>query len=218
MASLKMNIENRSDIGSNRVNKLRAEKMIPGVIYKRGEETKHVQVENAEFTRVYRVAGTTSIIDLQLDGETHPVIIKDIQRHPVKNQYLHIDFQELSMDETVRMFIPVNLINRDNIPLQPSVLIQSIDEVEIECLPGNIPSIASVDVIDIDFTTPILVEDLDIAKDEKITMLTELDAVVCTLTEPTYDEEEEEELADVDVDAEVPLVSEDEEDEESEEE
>ncbi len=216
MASLKMNIQSRSDVGSNYANKLRQQDLIPGIIYSRGEETRHVQVDSAEFLRVYRVAGTTSIIDLELEGKTYPVIIKELQKHPVKNQYLHIDFQELSADETIKMFIPINLINRDEIRLQPSVLTQLIDEVEIECLPADIPTVAEVDVVDIDFTTPVLVKDLDIAKNEKITMLTDVESVVCTLSEPSYDEEEEEELAasDEDIDVEVPLVSEEEEDEE----
>ncbi len=216
MASLKMNVQNRSGVGSNQANKLRVEKLIPGVIYSRGEETKHIQVDSAEFLRVYRLAGTTSIIDLQLDGETYPVIIKELQKHPVKNQYFHIDFQKLSADETIKMFIPINLINRDNIKLQPSVLTQLIAEVEIECLPADIPSVAEVDVIDIDFSTPVLVKDLDIASNDKIAMLTDLDSVVCTLSEPSYDEEAEEELAasDEDIDVEVPLVSEEEEEEE----
>ena len=215
MTALKMNVQNRSGVGSNQVNKLREEKLIPGVIYSRGEETKHIQVDNAEFLRVYRLAGTTSIIDLQLDGETYPVIIKELQKHPVKNQYFHIDFQKLSADETIKMFIPINLINRDNIKLQPSVLTQLIAEVEIECLPADIPSVAEVDVIDIDFSTPVLVKDLDIASNDKIAMLTDLDSVVCTLSEPSYDEEAEEELAasDEDIDVEVPLVSEEEEEE-----
>lgn len=216
MASLKMNIQSRSDVGSNHANKLRQQDFIPGIIYSRGEETRHVQVDSAEFLRVYRVAGTTSIIDLELEGKTYPVIIKELQKHPVKNQYLHIDFQELSADETIKMFIPINLINRDEIRLQPSVLTQLIDEVEIECLPADIPSVAEVDVVDIDFTTPVLVKDLDIAKNEKITMLTDVESVVCTLSEPSYDEEEEEELAasDADIDVEVPLVSEEEEEDE----
>lgn len=213
MASLKMNIQSRSDVGSNYANKLRQQDLIPGIIYSRGEETRHVQVDSAEFLRVYRVAGTTSIIDLELEGKTYPVIIKELQKHPVKNQYLHIDFQELSADETIKMYIPINLINRDEIRLQPSVLTQLIDEVEIECLPADIPTVAEVDVVDIDFTTPVLVKDLDIAKNEKITMLTDVESVVCTLSEPSYDEEEEEELAasDADIDVEVPLVSEEEE-------
>ena len=121
------------------------------------------------------------------------------------------------MDEAIRMFVPVNLINRDAIKLQPSVLAQSIDEIEIECLPGDIPNSASYDVIDLDFTTAVHVGDLDIAQNDKITILTDLDDVVCTLSEPTYDEELEDELAGMDeeVDMDVPLVSEeDEEDEE----
>lgn len=213
MASLKMNIQNRSDVGSNHVNKLRQDQLIPGVIYSRGEETKHIQVDSAEFLKVYRLAGTTSIIDLQLGKETYPVIIKDLQKHPIKNQYLHVDFQKLSMNEAIKMFIPINLINRDNIKIQPSVLTQLIDEVEIECLPGDIPSTADVDVIDIDFATPILVKDLDIAKNDKITMLTDVESVVCTLSEPSYDEEAEAAAAGEEVDVEVPLVSEEEKEE-----
>lgn len=213
MASLKMNIQNRSDVGSNHVNKLRQDQLIPGVIYSRGEETKHIQVDSAEFLKVYRLAGTTSIIDLQLGEETYPVIIKDLQKHPIKDQYLHVDFQKLSMNETIKMLIPINLINRDNIKIQPSVLTQLIDEVEIECLPGDIPSAADVDVIDIDFATPILVKDLDIAKNEKITMLTDVESVVCTLSEPSYDEEAEEAAIGEEVDVEVPLVSEEEKEE-----
>lgn len=216
MATPKISIENRSDIGSNRVNKLRNKKMIPGVIYKSGEETKHIQVDNAEFIKLYRLVGGSSIVNLELEGETHPVIIKDVQSHPVKNEYLHVDFQELDMDETIRMSVPINLIGRDSIKLQPSVLVQSIDEIEIECLPKDIPSDASVDVVDMDFDTAILVEDLDIAKNEDITIWTELDEVVCTLVEPSYDEEAEEALLEeeVEVDMDVPLVSDDEEDEE----
>lgn len=214
MPSIKMNIESRSNVGTRKVNQLRAEEVIPAVIYKRGEETLTVQVDKREFERVYRQAGTTSIIDLDLNGEIHKAIIKDLQKHPIKNEYLHIDFQGLSKDEKIRMYIPINLINRDNITLQPSVLAQSIDEVEIECLPANIPSSADYDVKDLDFSSAVYVKDLDIAKDETIDILTDLDEVVCTLNEPSYDEEAEEAALDMEVDVEVPLVDEEEEDDE----
>lgn len=210
MSTPKMNVENRSGIGSNKVNKLRAEGSIPGIIYKRGEETKHIQMSDSEFRKVYREAGMTSIIDLELDGEKHPVIIKDLQTHPVKNQYVHVDFQELNMDEKIRVFIPVVLLNRDEIKLQPSVLVQILDEVEVECLPADIPNTAEVDVADMDFATPIYVSDLDIAKEEKVEILLDLDTVVCTLSEPSM-EEEEEDLEEVEDAADVPLVSEEEE-------
>ncbi len=196
MSSLKMKIESRESIGSNKVNKLRADNILPGVIYKRGNETKAVQIPEAEFLRVYRVAGSTSVIELDLDGQIHPVIVKDLQKHPFKNQVLHIDFQELSMDETIRMLIPINLLNRDGIKLQPSVLTQMLSEVEIECLPGDIPTSADVDVADMGYGDRLVVSDLDIAQNDKIIFLTELDTVVCTLSEPALVEEEDDEDSD----------------------
>lgn len=193
MSTIKMKIESRENIGSNRVNKLRANSTLPGVIYKRDSETLVVQISEPEFVRAYKLAGTTNVINLDLNGEVHPVIIKDIQRHPVKNQILHVDFQELNMNETIKMFIPVNLINRDGIRLQPSILSQMLDQVEIECLPNNIPNSADVDVADMTFTDPIYVKDLDVANNDDVTVLTDLDTLVCTLSEPSVQEEETDE-------------------------
>ena len=146
MSSYKIRVQSREGIGSNRVNKLRAEKLIPGVIYKRGEETRSLEVDEKVFQHVFRRAGTTSVIELDLDGETHSVIVKDVQMHPVKPQVLHIDFQALDMTERIKVLIPVHLLNREEIKLQPSVLTQLLNEVEVECLPGNIPNTADVDV------------------------------------------------------------------------
>lgn len=212
MTTMKMQIEKRDDFGKNRVNKMREENLIPGVIYSRGKETQHVNINGIEFLRVYRVAGTSSMIDLELDGVSTPVIIKEVQRHPVRGNFTHIDFQELNMKEKIKMFIPISILNRDAIKLQPSTLMQFLDEVEIECLPGDIPYNAEVDVENMDFTTAMYVSDLDIAKNEKIDILTELDQVVCTLSEPTIEVEEDEDAEEVDV--EVPTVSETEEEEE----
>ena len=197
MSSIKMKIESRENIGSNRVNKLRVDKKLPGVIYKRGDETLVVQVSEKEFTRAFKLAGTTNVIDLELNGEVHPSIVKDIQKHPVRNEILHVDFQELNMNETIKMFIPINLINRDAIKLQPSVLAQMLDQVEIECLPNNIPNTADIDVSDMTFADPIYVKDLDVAKNADVTVLTDLETLVCTLSEPSAqaeatDEESEE--------------------------
>lgn len=193
MTSKKMNVERRTEVGSNRVNKMRVKNLIPGVIYSRGEETQHIMVESVEFLKVYRNVGTSTMFDVVIDGESQPVIIKEIQKHPFKNQYMHIDLQKLNMDETIRMNIPINFINRDDIKIQPSVFMQLLDQVEIECLPGDIPFSADVDVADLDFSTSKSVSDLDIASNDKILILTELDTVICTLTEPSMEEDPEEE-------------------------
>lgn len=193
MTAIKMQIEKRSGTGKNVVDKMRENKTIPAVIYSRGEETVHVSINEIEFLRVYKLAGSSSLLGLEMDGETVPAIIKEIQRHPFKNQVLHVDFQKLNMDEKVKMTVPVILVNRDSIKLQPSILMQLLDQIEIECLPGNIPNGAELNVEDMDFTTPLFVKDLDIAKDENINILRDLEDVVCTLAQPNRTEEEDEE-------------------------
>lgn len=199
MTAMKMQMKKRTEVGKNSVNKLRKNNVIPAVVYSRGGETVSVSVDSSEFLRVYKSAGSSSLLNLEIEGETIPAIIKEMQRDPVKNQILHVDFQKLNMDEKVKMTVPVVLVNRDNIKLQPSILVQLLDQIEIECLPSNIPNGAEVDVANMDFTTPILVKDLDIAKNESITILRDLEDVVCTLSEPSRptdeDAEDKEETA-----------------------
>lgn len=185
MSNYKMNVDLRNDIGSNKVKKIRQNNIIPGVVYSKRDEPRIVEVNNVEFTKVFKMAGTSSIIDLVLNGETFPVIVKTLQRHPVNGVVTHIDFQKLNMTEKIKMHIPIVLLNRDSIRLQPSILLQLMDQVEIECLPSYIPKTADIDVEEMDFTTPKFVTDTDIANMEGITILTDLEAVVCTLSEPT---------------------------------
>lgn len=204
MTAIKMQIEKRSEIGKNVVDKMRENKTIPAVIYSKGEESIHVSINEIEFLRVYKLAGSSSLLGLELEGETIPAIIKEIQRHPFKNQILHIDFQRLNMNEKVKMTVPVVLVNRDSIKLQPSILMQLLDQIEIECLPGNIPNGAEVDVEDMDFTTPILVKDLDIAKDKNVNILRDLEDVVCTLAQPNRGQADNEETEDTEETEETP--------------
>lgn len=210
MANQIMEIQSREDIGTNKVKKMRANNIIPGVIYSRGEETRTVSVDNSLFLKVFREAGTSSVVNLDLSGETIPVIIKTVQRHPVTGLVTHVDFQKLNMDEKIKLQIPVVLLNRDAIKLQPSVLTHLINTIEVECLPSYIPKTADIDVVDMDFTTPKYVRDTDVASMEGITILNDLDEVVCSLAPPTTHEEVDEEAEEVES-AEVQVVGEDEE-------
>ncbi|HEY8363895.1 MAG TPA: 50S ribosomal protein L25 [Tissierellaceae bacterium] len=195
MTAPKLQVERREETGKNAARRLRRENMIPAVIYGKGEDNINVKVDSSEFLKINRGTGTSALIDLELEGKTIPVVVKEVQKHHLKDQVVHIDFQRLNMNEEVRLTIPIVLLNRDNIRLQPSVLVQLLDEIEIECLPAHIPPAAQVDVQYMDFSTPITVKDLDIAKNENITILRDLDDIVCTLTPPSApsDEEEEEE-------------------------
>lgn len=216
MKNLNLKAELREGKGTGASNAVRREGKVPAVIYGRGEETILVKVNEPEFRKIDKEAGAATIVRLNVEGKETPVIIKEVQMHPIKDAYVHADFQTVSMDEKLRIFIPIVLENREEIKIQPSTLSQQLDEIEIECLPQYLPEDIMVDVKGMEIGDNITVEDLEIAKDENITILRDLDDVICSLS--AFIEESEEDLtADTDVDVEPELVTDDDEEEEVEE-
>ena len=213
MADLVLNANKREAIGKNKVNKLRAEDIVPGVVYAKNEDNINVQVISKDFDRILRQAGTSTIITLDIDGENKDVLIKEYQTHPYKNQFLHVDFQAINQNETIRVSVPIVLIGRDDIEIAQSVLVQNMDTVEVECLPKYIPQTADVNVADIQIGDNKTIADLDIFANENITILEEEDEVICSLQEVSEEEisEETEETSAAD----VPTVGETEQEEEN---
>lgn len=205
MADIKLAVALREGVGKNTTDKLRREKIVPAVYYVSGEENINVQVSQREFEKAFMEAGSSAIVDLTLDGKTYPVIIKDVQKHPYKNQYVHVDFQGVRMDETIRVTVPIVLVGRDEIRLQPSVLTHALTEVEVECLPSYIPQTAEVTVTDMQYDDNFFVRDLDIFGDANITIHTPEDELVASLSEPRESVEVETEGVDA---ADVPTVGE----------
>lgn len=208
MTNYKLDMQKREKTGSNAVKKLRVKEMIPGVIYGKDLEPINVCVDEKELRKVHQMAGTSSLIDVNVDGEDHTVIIKDVQKHPFKNNYVHVDFKSINMGEVSTFIIPVVLEGRDEIRVQPSVLMQLLDEIEIECLPKNLPNEAVVSVIDMQIGDTFEVKDLDVFKNADIKVLAEETEAVCSLSEP---KEEVIEDDNAEVSADVPTVGETEE-------
>lgn len=218
MAKYSLNVQSRDAIGSNRVNKLRNQGIIPAVVYHRGEETESVQVNEREFNKVFSKAGTSTLVDLNTEEGPMTVLIKEVQNHPVRGNIIHIDFQAVNMNEAINVTVPVILRGRDEIRVQPSVLLQFIDEISVTCLPGDIPQTAEADVENMQIGDTLTVGDLDIAGNDKLTLEFELDEPLCSLNQPEEEvlPEEGEEEAEVSA-ADVPEIG-DEDEEEGEEE
>lgn len=213
MAKIVLQANKREATGKNQVKKLRNNELIPGVIYAKNQENVNVQFTARDFEKVLRQAGTSTIISLDIDGEGKEVLIKDFDSHPYKNQFLHVDFQAINQNETIRVTVPVVLLNRDDMEIVEGVLVQNLDDVEVECLPKYIPQTADVDVKEMQIGDNKTIADLDIFSNENITILAEEDDVVCSLQEVSEEEiiDEDAEAADA---ADVPTVDETEEDEE----
>lgn len=193
----------REASGSNASKKLRQKELVPAELYQRGKENISLQIVEKDLDKIVNEAGTSAIIKLLVDGEEHNVLIRDFQKHPYKNLYLHVDFLGVNMDEAIKVTVPIVLLNRDNVRVQPSVLLQQLEEVEIETLPKHIPSHVELDVENMEYNDSFLVKDLDINNDENITVLTDLEELIVVLQEPqeeVIDEDAEEvDPADVEV-------------------
>ena len=215
MAKIVLQADKREATGKNQVKKIRNNELIPGVIYAKNQENVNVQFTARDFEKVLRQAGTSTIISLDINGEAQEVLIKDFQNHPYKNQFFHVDFQAIDQNETIRVTVPVVLVNRDDMVEVEGVLVQNLDDVEVECLPKYIPQTADVDVREMQIGDNKTIADLDIFANENITIHAEEDDVVCSLQEVSEEEiiDEEVEAADA---ADVPTVDETEEDSEEE--
>ena len=213
MAKIVLQADKREATGKNQVKKLRNNELIPGVIYAKNQENVNVQFTARDFEKVLRQAGTSTIISLDINGEGKEVLIKDFDSHPYKNQFLHVDFQAIDQNETIRVTVPVVLVNRDDMNELEGVLVQNLETVEVECLPRYIPQTADVDVKEMEIGDNMTIADLDIFANDDITILEEDDEVVCSLQEVSEEEiiDEEAEAADA---ADVPTVDETEETEE----
>ena len=113
MSKLVLDLKKREEQGKNQVDKLRANQLIPGVIYSKGNEAVSVSAVEKELLKVYETAGTSNIVNINLNGETKSVLFKEIQRHPFKNQILHFDLYLVDMSEKLRVMIPIVLEGRD---------------------------------------------------------------------------------------------------------
>ena len=214
---MKLVLNKRDAKGKNKVDKLRANGEIPGVLYSKGNEARMISGLEKDLLKAYSQEGYSNIFEIELDGETVSVLFKEVQMHHIKNAMVHFDLYEIDMNTEITVEVPVILEGRDEVRVQPSSLIQVLNEITVTCLPKYLPSEAVVNVVEMQIGDTKTIADLDIYGDENITIEHfEADEAVATLVEPTEEEEPEEDSEEVS--AEVPTVSETEEKEEDDEE
>ena len=209
---MKLVLNKRDAKGKNKVDKLRANGEIPGVLYSKGKEARMVSGLEKDLLKAYSQEGYSNIFDIDIDGETTSVLFKEVQMHHIKNAMVHFDLYEIDMNTEISVEVPIVLEGRDEVKVQPSSLIQVLNEVSVTCLPKYLPSEAVVNVVEMQIGDVVTVADLDIFSDENIKIDMDAEETVATLVEPTEEKEQEEGAEEAS--AEVPTVSETEEKEE----
>ena len=173
----------RTPGNKNDARRVRRSGKIPGVVYGAGKQALTVSVDPRQVTRILHSAtGHNTIFDLALDGsERTKVMIVDWQYEPIKGKLLHIDVKRIAMDKALRVNIPILLKGEAaGVKQEGGILEQMLREVEIECLPGDIPSHIDVDVSELTFGKVLRVADLP--HNEKLKFLTDENQPVAHVT------------------------------------
>lgn len=162
MAELTLTAETGRPTGSRASNRLRAEGKIPGVVYGLGTDPKAVAVNWRELRQVLTTdAGLNALINLDIDGEQHLSIVKEMQRNPVKRSVTHVDFILIDRDADIEVEVPVvlegeaTLVEREN-----GTVSQLLFNLTIIAKPGRIPDQLAVDISGLDIGESVRVADL----------------------------------------------------------
>src|SRR6266700_2135899 len=160
---------------------------VPAVIYGHGRETQPLEVEAKALEKALQgVEPASTIIELAVDGKKVKTLIREIQRHPLRPDIIHVDFYEIHAAEKVTLKIPVHLAgNPDGVRNAGGVLDQVTREVEIEVLPENIPDRVELDVTALKIGDSLHVRDLTIPNAK---LLTEAELTIATVVPPRAEE------------------------------
>jgi large subunit ribosomal protein L25 len=157
----------------NDARRVRRSGKIPAVVYGAGKQTTAVSVDPRQVSRILHSAtGHNTVFDLALDGERAKAMIVDWQYEPIKGSLLHIDLKRIAMDKKLRVNVPIELVGEPaGVKQQGGILEQIAREVEVECLPGDIPNQIELNVSELVFGVVLRVSDLP--KNDKIKYLSD---------------------------------------------
>lgn len=189
MQSVNLKAELR-DLKKDNLNDERTAGRIPVVLYGQGKENINVWVNNIEFEKVFQQAGENTVVELSIaDGSKENVIIYDYQTNPLSGKIRHVDLLRVNMKESIETEIPLVFIGEaPAVKEKGGILVKVLDEVEVRCLPGNMPHEFNVDLSKlIDFEDRITVGDL--IAPENVEIIDNPETVIASVTEPRSEEE-----------------------------
>jgi len=199
MSSVPLTAKKRHDIGKGAARKARAAGHIPGVLYGPGEEPQPLEVSVPDFMKIYHGGhGANVLVDLTIDSdEPKTVLFREVQRDPVSEEVLHVDFYHVSLTTLIKVHVPVRMEGiPDGVKNAGGILQHVMREVEIECLPSDIPDHLSIEVSELAIHDAVHISDLPstnwkLMDDPSRTVASVIPPVVSQEPEPEEGEEVE---------------------------
>lgn len=180
----------RRQVLGKKVKGLRHRGLTPANIFGRGLESEAIEVPTLELKLMLQRIGRNDVIYLLVDGgEARPALVRGVQRHPLSDQFLHVDFQQISLAEQVRVDVPIALTGRSEaVETLGGTLLASLDHITVEALPTKVPSQIEVDVGVLE-TLESAIHVSDLPDTVGVEIISDPELVIATVAAPRVDEE-----------------------------
>ena len=170
-------VELRDGAGTSNSRRLRRSGMVPAVIYGAGRENLSLIIDhNHLLQKLASENFLTSILSIKIQDKEESVLIKDVQIHPSKRQVMHLDMQRVIADQILRVNVPIHFLNGDSAPgvkLEGGSVSALMNEVEVSCLPKDLPERLEVDVAAMELDELLYLSDIPLAEGIEIPLLTQ---------------------------------------------
>ena len=193
-----LNADIRVRTGTNKNREIRREdSMVPAIIYGNEEETKNIKVKLNELSKASEnELFYTQVLKILLEGQEEKVVLKELQREPVKGKFLHADFQRVSRKTKLKVVVPFRFIGEDEcqgVKTDGGVIAKVISEIEIACLAGNIPEAIEIDISNLLLNEAMRLSDIALPEGAEIPGFDEEnDQMIVSVNPPRAEEEEPE--------------------------
>ncbi len=192
---MKVVASTRKTQGTGASRRLRRTHKVPGILYGGTGTPTPIEVEHNPLFHSMRVeAFHSSILDLELDGKSEQVLLRDVQWHPFKPQVMHIDFQRVAADRKITVKVPLHFVNQENSPAVKTsggIVSHVFTEVSVSCLPKDLPSFIEVDLSALEANKPVHVLDVTFPPGVTPVLSGKENPVIVTVTIPGAATEEE---------------------------
>ena len=155
----------RTDKGTGASRRLRHANQVPAIVYGANKEVQNIALAHNKVWQAQDNEGFYShILTLVIDGKKEEVILKDVQRHPYKAQIMHLDFQRVDAKQKLHTNVPVHFINEESVTKTGAMVVHTMTELEVTCLPKNLPEFIEVDVAGLEVGQNLHISDLKLPK------------------------------------------------------
>jgi len=191
---MKVSANPRQLQGSSASRRLRRAGRVPGIVYGAGKDAASIDMDHNTLFHALRVeAFHSSILDMDIGGKGEKVILRDVQWHPYKRLVLHADFQRILANEKMTLSVPLHFNGEEDSPaikLNNGIINHVLTEIQVSCLPADLPEFIAIDMSEMDLDGSVHVSDLIMPPNVEVMITDGTDPIVATISAKIVQEEE----------------------------